>query len=72
MSPWVGGHGGLIGPELEQAKPLATREFYGAVSSPAPLKLQIHSQRLWGPGRVCPCKRCGLEQGTQPLSASVE
>lgn len=46
MSPWVGGHGGLIGPELEQAKPLATREFYGAVSSPAPLKLQIHSQIL--------------------------
>lgn len=67
MSPWGGGHGGLTGPELEQAKPPATREFYGAVSGPAPLKLQMYSQRLWGPGQVCPCKRYGLKQGTQPL-----
>ena len=32
-----------------------------------PLKLQMHSQRLWGLGQVCPCKQGGLEQGTQPL-----
>lgn len=67
MSPWGGGHGGLTRAELEQAKPLATRESHRAVSGPAPLKLQMHSQRLWGPGQVCPCKRGGLEQSTQAL-----
>ena len=39
----------------------------GLCPAQPPLKLQMYSQRLWGPGQLCPCKRYGLKQGTQPL-----